>query len=227
MVFDQLKFDNFRNLRRDAYKILVNNKKNSFFDYGLGYFYQSIECINLTGLRNTKKRIIDLNLKKLTENQTVLDIGSNIGAISIELDSNFKHFDNIEYNNSLNLVGKFISKSLYKDNISFISDDFIKYNFKKKYNLVLSLANHTTFDGGISDSEIYFDKVNDLLLTGGVLILESHHPKYENVSKFNKIVNSLKNRFTIIKSGKYHFKNFYDDGRIFHILRKNDLSKKI
>ena len=221
-IFDQLKFDNFRCIRKNAFKILFKNKKNFFFDYGLGYFYQSIECIGLTGLRNTKKRIAELDLKKLTENQTVLDIGSNIGAISIELDSNFKHFDNIEYNNSLNLVGQYISKNLSKTNISFISDNFLKYDFQKKYNVILSLANHTTFDGGISDSKSYFDKIGDLLHSKGILVLESHHPKYENVSKFNKIVNSLKDNFSIIKSGKYHFKNFYDDGRTYYVLKKND-----
>ena len=210
-IFDQLKFDNFRSIRKNAFKILIKNKKNFFFDYGLGYFYQSIECIGLTGLRNTKKRITELDLKKLIENQTVLDIGSNIGAISIELDSNFKHFDNIEYNNSLNLVGQYISKNLSKTNISFISDNFLKYDFQKKYNVILSLANHTTFD-----------KIGDLLLSKGILVLESHHPKYENVSKFNKIVNSLKDNFSIIKSGKYNFKNFYDDGRTYYVLKKND-----
>jgi hypothetical protein len=219
-VFDQLKFDNFRNLRKGAYLTLVNNENKSFFDYGLGYFYQSIECINLTGLRNSKKRIVDLDLDNLTENQIVLDIGSNIGAISIELESNFKHFDNIEYNKSLNLVGEYISKNLSKTNISFISDDFIKYSFNKKYNVILSLANHTTFDGGISDSEVYFNKIESLLLIGGILILESHHPKYEDISKFKEIVNTLKNKFIIINSGKYNFNNFYDDGRVFYILKK-------
>ena len=219
-VFDKFNFNNFRNLRKGAYSTLVNNENKSFFDYGLGYFYQSIECINLTGLRNSKKRIVDLDLDNLTENQIVLDIGSNIGAISIELESNFKHFDNIEYNKSLNLVGEYISKNLSKTNISFISDDFIKYSFKKKYNVILSLANHTTFDGGISDSEVYFNKIEDLLLTGGILILESHHPKYEDISKFEKIVHVLKNKFTIINSGKYNFNNFYDDGRVFYILKK-------
>ena len=73
-VFDQLKFDNFRNLRKGAYSTLVNNENKSFFDYGLGYFYQSIECINLTGLRNSKKRIVDLDLDNLTENQIVLEL---------------------------------------------------------------------------------------------------------------------------------------------------------
>ena len=107
-----------------------------------------------------------------------------------------------------------------KTNISFISDDFIKYSFNKKYNVILSLANHTTFDGGISDSEVYFNKIESLLLIGGILILESHHPKYEDISKFKEIVNTLKNKFIIINSGKYNFNNFYDDGRVFYILKK-------
>ena len=35
----------------------------------------------------------------------------------------------------------------------------MKYNFEKKFEVILSLANHSTFDKGIDDTNYYFEKV--------------------------------------------------------------------
>ena len=41
-------------IRKEINKILKSQNQN-FFDYGFGYFYQSVEQVKLSGLRNTKK----------------------------------------------------------------------------------------------------------------------------------------------------------------------------
>ena len=37
---------------------------------------------------------------------------------------------------------------------------FNTFDFKEKFDVVLSLANHSTFDKGISDTKFYFKKLN-------------------------------------------------------------------
>jgi hypothetical protein len=216
---DYLKFDQYRNLRIQITKILKENKTN--FDYGYNYFYQSLEKINLSGLRNTQKRIDTLGLQNLVENKSVLDIGSNIGAISLQLNQKFIRFDNVEYNITLNKIGEIISKFLNFKNINFYSQNFLEIKLKKKYELILSLANHSTYDKGIVDTELYFKKIHNLLNYKGILVIESHHPKYEDLKNFKRtIIDNFNKNLKIIKKGKYQFNNFYDDGREFYILQK-------
>ena len=216
---DYLKFDQYRNLRIQITKILKENKTN--FDYGYNYFYQSLEKINLSGLRNTQKRIDALGLQNLVENKSVLDIGSNIGAISLQLDQKFIRFDNVEYNTTLNKIGERISKFLNIKNINFYSQNFLEIKLEKKYELILSLANHSTYDKGIVDTELYFKKIHNLLNYKGILVIESHHPKYEDLKNFERtIIDNFNKNLKIIKKGKYQFNNFYDDGRKFYILQK-------
>ena len=55
-------FENHRNFRKKIIK--EYKKKNDFYDYGENFFYQSIPCIKLRGLRNTKKRIDILKIQQ-------------------------------------------------------------------------------------------------------------------------------------------------------------------
>ena len=71
-------FDEHRKIRKKV--IQINKKKNNFYDYGDSFFYQSMPCINLRGLRDTKKRIKKLELEKYTENKNILDVGTNVGV---------------------------------------------------------------------------------------------------------------------------------------------------
>ena len=60
--FDSLKFDKFRTFRKKVLD-LKNYNLSLNHDYGNGYFYQSFEKINLSGLRKTKDRVKALNFK--------------------------------------------------------------------------------------------------------------------------------------------------------------------
>ena len=46
---------NHKSIRNKIYDIIKQNKNNSY-DYGEGFFYQSVPPINLKGLRDTKKK---------------------------------------------------------------------------------------------------------------------------------------------------------------------------
>ncbi len=52
---------NHKGIRNKIVKIIKLNK-NNLYDYGEGFFYQSIPSIGLKGLRDTAKRVDKLNL---------------------------------------------------------------------------------------------------------------------------------------------------------------------
>jgi SAM-dependent methyltransferase len=218
-LLDKLKFDRNRDIRRKIIKIISQDQKT--FDYGNGYFYQSSEKIGISGLRNTKMRVDALNLSALTKDKTILDIGTNTGFFITQIENNFAYCDGIDWNPTLIKVANEIKDYLEIKNIFFFEGNFLNYNFDKNYDLILSLANHTTYDGGIKNYKEYFEKVINILKKNGLLILESHHPSLESEDKFNEISNLLMTNFILLKKIKYKFFNYADDGRTVLFLKKN------
>ena len=219
LISHKLSFDKHKSIRTSIIDSLKNNH-NDLYDYGEGFFYQSVPKINLKGLRNTQKRIDKLNLNKYLENKNFLDIGTNGGAIPLSLNNNFKNGVGIDYNSSLINVAKIIQNYLEIKNLEFICGDFLKYEFNKKFEVILSLANHSTFDKGLNDINQYFQKLNSLIDQNGILIIESHNPLYEKNETFMEIINQLKDKYEIIDNGIYKFGNFYDQNRTYFILKK-------
>lgn len=217
-IRDSIKFDEYRNLRKEMFYIIKND--NSTLDYGSGYFYQNCPTINLSGLRNTKYRSETLRLKEIAKDKSILDIGCNIGSmIFYELKGHF--VDGIEYNKYCVEAANCVKKYLELKKIKFFCHDFLKYKFEKKYDVILSLANHHTYDGGIDDTEAYFFKIKNLLSKRGEIYLESHHPQIESNDFFLKIINDyLMDEFQIIRQGQYKSRNFFDNGRVFLHLKK-------
>ena len=210
---------NHKSIRNEIYNIIKQNK-NNLYDYGEGFFYQSVPPIRLKGLRDTKKRIIKLNLNHYLENSTFLDIGTNIGSIPLSLNNEFIFGIGIDHNETTIKVAQKIQKYLSIKKIEFISGDFLNYEFNKTFDVILSLANHSTFDEGIKNTELYFNKIYSLLNKNGILIVESHNPLYEKSEIYLKIIKNLENYYETIEHGKYEFGNFYDQNRLFHILKK-------
>ena len=176
----------------------------------------------MNGLRDSAKRIKKLNLNNYLKNSIFLDIGTNIGAIPLSINNEFKYGFGIDHNEIIIKVAQEVQDYLKIKNLQFIHGDFLNYKFNINFDVILSLANHSTFDEGLSkDTNEYFNKIHSLLNKNGILILESHNPLYEKHETYLKIINSLNNLYEIIEHGKYDFGNFYDKNRLFHILKKN------
>lgn len=196
--FDNLKFDKYRVLRTQIIRRLQKYESTKF-DYGSGYFYQSLERIGLSGLRNSEQRINTINLNKFLKDKSVLYIGSNIGALSLQLSQKFKSYDNIEYNKTLSDIGEITAKFLNFNKINFYNEDFITKKIEKKYDVIMSMASHSTYDKGIKNTDLYFQKILKILNNSGILIIESHHPEYESRKKFKNLINKLQKNLLLFK----------------------------
>lgn len=216
---DQIVFDKHRSLRFKIIDILKNNKE---YDYGNGYLYQSFDKVPLRGLRNTKYRIRELKIDEFTNNKNVLDIGCNTGFLSMSIKPIYKKLVGIDHHqisvNIANLVRDYLSIS----KVHFLHENFNNFKFDDNFDIIFSLANHSTEDKGIIDTNSYFKKINQLLNNKGLLFIESHHPQIETNSEFEKKVSDLINdyNYKILYKNKYKSVNFYDDGRTFYILKK-------
>jgi cyclopropane fatty-acyl-phospholipid synthase-like methyltransferase len=217
--FDSLKFDEFRTFRKEILD-LKNHYLSSNHDYGNGYFYQSFEKINLSGLRKTKERVKALNLDSLLSNKFVLDVGTNTGFLIMQTNLAFKSCVAIDWDKSNINVANICKKKLQINNIDFVCDDFLKFNTDKKFDVVMSLANHTTYDGGIKNYKSYFLRLINHMNTNSILVFETHHPEIEKKEQISEIIDYLKKFFQIKFSGKYHFNNYADDNREFYIFEK-------
>ena len=119
---------NHKIIRNKIIQIIKLNK-NNLYDYGEGFFYQSIPPIDLNGLRDSAKRIKKLNLNNYLKNSIFLDIGTNIGAIPLSINNEFKYGFGIDYNEIIIKVAQEVQDYL-KKNLQFIHGDFLNYKFE-------------------------------------------------------------------------------------------------
>ena len=77
-IKDFIKIDKYKKIRSEIFHI-IKNTLDETYDYGQGYFYQSLEKINLSGLRNSKKRIEQYKILEDIKNKEIIDIGTNSG----------------------------------------------------------------------------------------------------------------------------------------------------
>lgn len=221
-TLDNFKFDKHRKFRKIIYKDLKNNDVEKY-DYGNGYFYQSLDKINLSGLRSSKNRLKEYDISKYTKNSDILDIGCNSAFLICELEQNFNSCFGIEWNKNLIEIGKKSIKYLDLKKIEIVHGDFLEHNFKDLFfDVIFSFANHSTYDKGIISTEKYFKKCNFLLRDKGKLIIESHHPNYEKKQTFLDLIDSLRKMYNlkIVLNKTIKTKSFYDNNREFIILQK-------
>jgi len=164
-----------------------------------GYFYQGYKRIGINGIKPTEERIEKYGIKEFFSKDSVaLDIGSNAGFLTCYLSDFFEKVDGIELNPYLIEMGEVTKKFLERENIEFISDDFIGHQFKSEYDVVFSLSNHHTIDGNLEMGfESYIKKIYEILGEDGILFFESHdidggdadlEEKFKIASKYFELV---------------------------------------
>lgn len=192
------------------------------YDYGNGYFYQSFSAINISGYRDTEARVDELKLKERLKGKSVLDIGSNAGFILLSIADQISSGVGIEFNQYLVQTGKEVQAHLGHKNIEQIHGSFENYSPKDQmFDSVLSLANHSTYDGNTEQSiDDYFQRISSVMNENGILIFESHPPEIEPEDKLQNTLKVLSNYFDITEKPTVNLDRFLDKNRTYVIATK-------
>lgn len=200
---------------------LKSYKEYEGYDYGNGYYYQSYPSLYISGYRDTDLRIKQLNLEDRLKGKTVLDIGSNTGFLLLSLAKSLKSGTGIEFNQFLVDASDKIKEFLEYENINFFKVPFEDYKPNNKFDTILSLANHSTYDGNTKQNlDQYFKKIASLLEDSGVLIFESHPPQIEPEEQLKKTKSIIENYFDIIETPYLALDSFLDKNRSYFIAKK-------
>jgi hypothetical protein len=82
--------------------------------------------------------------------------------------------------------------------------------------VVLSFANHCTWDGNMTLApRAYFAKLRSLLVPGGLLFFESHHPALENKTQVQETLKIIQEFFAIEEQKELTRGSPWDRGRTF------------
>ncbi len=135
----------------------------------------------------------------------------------------FKRLVGIDHHQISIKIANLVRDHLSMNKVRFLHENFNYFKFDDTFDVIFSLANHSTEDKGIIDTNLYFKKIDQLLNPKGILFCESHHPQIEKSSKFEKTVSDFIKTFDyeILNKDEYNCSNFYDHKRIFYVLKKN------
>lgn len=195
--------------------IIAMYKQTGKQDFGRGEFYQSFEELGITGQRPTEKRFFIYELEKYIKNKNILDIGCNVGFFDIYCAKYCKNILGIEYNNSLIKIANAVKNYFNIENINFICEDFNKFFYNKKFDVIFSFAVHYWIGQNATE---YSNKISNLLEKDGIVIIESQN--IETIDKdFDKYIEEfIKDKFIILNS------NYLCDDQIinrkFYVLQR-------
>lgn len=142
-----------------------------------GYAYQGYARIGLAGVKPTEERLEAYGFMPwLSAGMSVLEIGSNNGFMAIELAHHVRVVDALEYNPFLVEIGRITAEALGQRNVHFEVADFSTWKSHKRYEVVLSFANHCTIDGNLAvEFERFVARLWHLTCDDGLLLFESHN----------------------------------------------------
>jgi SAM-dependent methyltransferase len=190
------------------------------YDYGEGYFYQSMAPVGITGLRDTAARVEGMGLRPLLAGRRVLEIGCNCGFVALSCADVAARIDAFDINPSLIAVAGEVAAHLGADRARFETSSFESYAAAGTWDVVLSFANHTTYDGNTRQTvEDYFRKCRDLVAPGGRLLFESHAPAYEGEG-LQGVCEIIARLFRIRERRVLSAGTFLDRGRTFIVAER-------
>jgi SAM-dependent methyltransferase len=185
-------------------------------DYGAGYLYQSSPPLGLRGFRRTDSRVAAMHIGAALTGQRVLEIGCNTGFLALALSATARHYQAFDNNPFLIDIARLAARTLGTTTASFSVDTIESFVADQPFDVVLSFANHSTWDGNLGLSlPAYFQKLQQLLVPGGRLYFESHHPALESGQRLTDTLGELRRRFVIDEQRVLPLGSAWDRGRTF------------
>lgn len=143
--------------------------------FGGNVLYQSCPRLLLPGVRPTMARLKAYRLAELVQStHNVLDLGSNIGVLSLEIARLAKSVIGIEYSRTLNQVARQIATVYRANNIQFVDstiEAFLKTNHQQ-YDLVMACAITQWIDLPWLET---FELISKSVKSGGYVLVESNN----------------------------------------------------
>ncbi len=146
-------------------------------NYCNGYLYQGWEELGLCGVKPTAARLQRYRVADyLRATDRVLDLGANNCFLSLAVGRMVRHVDAVELNPFLVDIGRTAGARVGQSNVQFVIADIEYWHANDTYDVLFSLANHSTIDTRMSmNFEFYAAKLFSLLRPGGLLFFESHN----------------------------------------------------
>ncbi len=200
--------------------LMAAREQWSSYDYGEGYFYQSLDAIGVRGMRDTTARVEAMNLRTHVAGRRVLDIGCNSGFVALSIAPVAAHVTGLDINPHLIAVARDAADYLDLNNTDFSACAFEDFPARAPFDAVLSFANHSTYDGNTRQPiERYFQRCGDLLAPGGLLLFESHTPQHEG-DGLQHVREIISRRFAVREKRILDVGSFLDRGRTFIVAVK-------
>lgn len=185
------------------------------YDYGEGYFYQGLSELHITGLRDTSSRIEFMKLTEEVQGRRVLEVGCNAGFLAVSIAPKCKELIAFDINPFLLSIAEEVRSHLGLTNCRFMCTSFENLVTIEKFDVVLSFANHSTYDKNtIQPIQSYFKQCWELLESGGVFLFESHPPEHEG-DGFKEVLRIIDCYFEVEKHLIHTGGTFLDRNRHF------------
>ena len=196
-------------------QLLAADREWHNYDYGEGYFYQGLDSIQVSGLRDTRGRVGTMQLRERLKGKSVLEIGCNTGFLSLSFADVAKRVVGFDVNPYLLNIGRSAAEFLGFRNVSFLDSAFEDYSSDDSFDVVMSFANHSTYDGNTHQSiNEYFSRCRHLVAPGGQLLFESHPPQHEGAG-LEQVCGILEQHFEVKERAVLEYGTFLDRGRTF------------
>ncbi len=192
------------------------------YDYGEGYFYQGLDLVGITGLRNTRSRVDAMQLEQLVAGKTVLEIGCNSGFLSVMIAHAAQRVVGFDINPHLIKIGQLAAEHIGADNVELLVTSFEDYKEPEPFDVVLSFANHHTFDENTKQSiDDYIDRCHQATKPGGLLVFESHPPEHEG-DGLPGVRACIERHYDITEERVLDHGTYLDRGRTFMLATRRD-----
>lgn len=200
--------------------LLERRRATDDYDYGEGYFYQSLRKVNVSGFRDTEGRVEAMRLTQLLKGRSVLEIGCHTGFISAMIADVAESVDAFDIDPYHIAIAREVISFLGLGNVTISDVAFEDFASGKQYEAVLSFANHSTYDGRTSQSlREYFQRCHDYCTPGGLFLFESHPPELEG-DRLAETVEIIEDYFVIDEQSLPEYGSFLDRNRTYVVARK-------